>query len=258
MKITIIAPMDNIMDAAREVLAQNDLHWPGEIEVLPGLLEAGLEQACQAVNRGTDVIISRGGTATLITKHVDVPVVEIQVTAFDILRALKSMGHVSGTVGVIFMRRFLFECEKLGDLLGIPIQEIFIDNELQIEEEVLEKAGREGIGTLLGDASAVKLLTPRGLKVGLIESSVESVRKAIIEAGNLADVRRREREKAELFRTIIDTSADGIIAIDKNEQITIFNPAIERIYQLSGSEVPFASLPDPDDEFAMSHFPYRL
>ncbi|WP_434131163.1 sigma 54-interacting transcriptional regulator [Sporomusa sphaeroides] len=249
MKITIIAPMDNIMDAAREVLAQNDLHWPGEIEVLPGLLEAGLEQACQAVKRGTAVIISRGGTATLIAKHVDVPVVEIQVTAFDILRALKSMGHVSGTVGVIFMRRFLFECEKLGDLLGIPIQEIFIDNELRIEEEVLEKAGRQGIGTLLGDASAVKLLTPRGLKVGLIESSVESVRKAIIEAGNLADVRRREREKAELFRTIIDTSADGIIAIDKNEQITIFNPAIERIYQLSGSEVIGRKIGDmiPDD-----------
>ncbi|MDF2874839.1 MAG: proprionate catabolism activator, Fis family [Sporomusa sp.] len=115
MKITIIAPMTNIVDTANGVLARRDFDWTGEIEVIPGLLEVGLEQAYQAFAGGTDVIVSRGATASLIAKHVDVPVVEIQVTAFDILRALKSIGDVSGTVGVVFMRRFLFECEKLGN-----------------------------------------------------------------------------------------------------------------------------------------------
>ncbi|XFO68672.1 Anaerobic nitric oxide reductase transcription regulator NorR [Sporomusa silvacetica DSM 10669] len=248
MKITIIAPMDNIMDTANEVLAKQDFNWWGEIEIVPGLLETGLEQAYQAVKRGTDVIISRGATATLIANHVDVPVVEIQVTAFDILRALKSVGHVSGTVGVVFMRRFLFECEKLGDLIGIPIHEIFVENEM-IAEEMIETACRQGINTFLGDASSARLLIERGLKVGLIESAVESVNKAIIEAIKLADVRRREREKAELFRTIIDATADGIIAIDKNEQVTILNPAIERMYQIQSAEVIGRKIGDiiPDD-----------
>jgi PAS domain S-box-containing protein len=54
---------------------------------------------------------------------------------------------------------------------------------------------------------------------------------------NLAHVRQREREKAELFQTIINASADGIIAIDKNEQVTIFNPAVERMYKMTCSDV---------------------
>lgn len=248
MKITIIAPMTNIMDAAREALAKQDFNWRGEIEIIPGLLENGLEQAYQAVKRGTDVIISRGATASLIAKHVDVPVVEIQVTAFDILRALKSVGHVSGTVGVVFMRRFLFECEKLGDLMGIPIHEMFVENETRAEA-VIEMACRQGISTFLGDASSVKLLLEHGLKVVLIESSVESVSKAIFEAINIADVRLREREKAELFRTIIDATADGIIAIDKDEHITTLNPAIERMYQIQSADVIGRKIGDiiPDD-----------
>ncbi|TWH45752.1 sigma 54-interacting transcriptional regulator [Sporomusa sp. KB1] len=248
MRIAIIAPMTNIVDAAKEALAKQDFNWRGEIEIIPGLLEIGLEQAYQAVKRGVDVIISRGGTATLIANHVDVPVVEIQVTAFDILRALKSVGHVSGTVGVVFMRRFLFECEKLGDLIGIPIHEIFVENEM-IAQEMIETACRQGINTFLGDASSARLLIERGLKVGLIESAVESVSKAITEAIKLADVRRREREKAQLFRTIIDATADGIIAIDKNEQVTTLNPAIERMYQIQSAEVIGRKIGDiiPDD-----------
>ena len=236
MRITIIAPMRSIVDTANEVLAKRDFEWAGEIEVIPGLLEAGLAQACQAAARGTDVIISRGATASLIAKYVDVPVVEIQVTAFDILRALQSIGKVSGTIGVVFMRRFLFECEKLGELIGTPMREIFIESE-SVAQPVLEAACREGMSTFLGDASSAGLLLDRGVRVGLIESSAEAVSKAIIEAVNLAHVRWREREKAELFRTIINASADGIIAIDKHERITIFNPAVERMYKMAGTEV---------------------
>ncbi|HWR45099.1 sigma 54-interacting transcriptional regulator [Sporomusa sp.] len=248
MKITIIAPMTNIVDTAKEVLAKRDFDWEGEIEIIPGLLEAGLEQAYQAVARGTDVIVSRGATASLIAKHVDVPVVEIQVTAFDILRALKSIGDVSGTVGVVFMRRFLFECEKLGELIGTPIREILVENEM-FDETVIETACREGISTFMGDALSAQLLIERGLKVVLIESSAEAVSKAIIDAINLAHVRLREREKAELFRIIIDASADGIIAIDKNEQVTIFNPALERMYKMQSSDVIGRPIGDiiPDD-----------
>ncbi|SDF08408.1 sigma 54-interacting transcriptional regulator [Sporomusa acidovorans] len=236
MKITIIAPLENIADTAREVLTKQDFNWPGEIEIVAGLLETGVKQAIRAEAGGTDVIISRGATASLIAKHVDIPVVEIQVTAFDILKALKIAGHVSGPVGVVFMRRFLFECEKLGEYIGVPIREIFMENET-IEEKTIEIACKQGISTFLGDALSVKLLIERGLNVVPIESSAESISKAIIEAVNLAHVRRRERERAELFRTIIEASADGIIAIDKNEQITIFNQALERMYRISRAEV---------------------
>ena len=248
MRITIIAPMKSILDTANKVLIKQHFGWPGDIDVVVGLLEAGLEQAYKAINRGTDVIVSRGGTATLIAKSVDIPVVEIQVTAIDILRALKSIGNVSGPVGVIFGRRLLFECEKLGELIGVPIREIHVKDE--VFEEKIQIAYREGIRTFLGDALTVRLLKERGLHVIPIESSEDAISKAIADAINLATVRRREQEKAELFRTIVNTSVDGIIAIDRGGHVNVFNPAAEQMFQIQCSTAIGKPIGDiiPDDK----------
>ena len=248
MRITIVAPMESILDTANKVLIKQDFGWPGEIEVVVGLLETGLEQAYRAIERGTDVIVSRGGTATLIAKNVDIPVAEIQVTAFDILRALKGIGDVSGPVGVVFGRRLLFECEKLGDFIGIPIREIHVGDD--VFEEKIQVAYREGIRTFLGDALTIKLLKERGLHVVPIESSEDAISRAIVDAMNLATVRRREQEKAELFRTIVNTSVDGIIAIDRGGHINVFNPAAEQMFQIQSSTAIGKPIGDfiPDDK----------
>jgi PAS domain S-box-containing protein len=248
MKITVIAPMESIVQTAREVLRKQDFGRPVEIEVVQGVLEAGLEEAFSAIERGTDAIVSRGGTASLIARNVEIPVAEIQVTAFDILRALKEMGVVNGPVGVVFGRRLLFECEKLGELIGVPIREIHIGND--VFEERIAAALRDGISTFLGDAFSVRLLKERGQKVFPIQSSEDAVSRAIADAINLATVRRREQEKAELFRTIVNASDEGIIAIDRSGTINVFNPAAEQMMQIRSTNAIGRPVGDiiPDDK----------
>jgi PAS domain S-box-containing protein len=248
MKITIIAPMATIVGMTHEVLQKYDFGPGVEIEVFSGLLEAGLDRAMRAVKKGTDVIISRGGTASLISRHVDIPVVEIQVDALDILRALKSLGDVSGPVGVVFGRRVLFECEKLGELIGVALREIHLGNEAF--EEKITAASREGIHTFLGDALTIRLFQERGMRVFPIESSMEAIRRAITEAVSIGRVRRREQEKAELFRTIVNAAAEGIIAVDQGGQITLLNQAAEGIFNLQGTNAIGKSLEEifPDEQ----------
>lgn len=231
MKITFIAPIKSIIDTVNEMHLQGRFPGADEIEVVMGDLETGLEQARQAIKRGADVIVSRGGTASLIAKNVEVPVVEIQVSAFDILRALKQFDEITGTVGVVFARRLLFECEKLGDLIGVSMREIFMENE-KIEEEKIHAASHAGIAAFIGDARSVKILKQSGLKVNPIESSEDAIMQAFIEAINIYNARRKEREKAELFRTIINASTEGIIAIDREGCINVLNPVAESVFQL--------------------------
>ena len=249
MKITIIAPIEGIVHAVNEVLAKPNFVSPGTIEVLLGDLEVGLEQAYRAIKRGTDVIISRGGTAALIARHVEIPVVEITVTAFDVLRALKSVGTISGTVGVVFARRLLFECEKLGTLIGVSVREIYMENE-KMEQDKILAAQRDGVTVFIGDAFSVTLLMQQGLKAFPIDSAEDSIIKAIVEAKKLVEVRRREQEKAEIYRSIINFSAEGIIAIDKIGHINIFNPVAEQVYQISSSNAMGKYIGDiiPDDK----------
>jgi len=232
MKITIVAPIQGIIDTVNGMLAKKHFAKIGEIEAVPGDLESGVESACHAVERGADVIISRGGTASLIARNLDIPVVDIQVSAFDILRALKQVGTVTGTVGVVFTRRLLFECEKLGALIGLSVKEIFLENEL-LEKEKILSAYQEGISTFIGDASSVRILRQHGFDAVAIESSEDAIAKAIIEAENLVGVRKKEQEKAELLRTIINASTDGVIAIDKEGRIGILNPVAEQVFQIN-------------------------
>ena len=234
-KITIIAPHEGIFNTAHEVLKNKKIDRQKSFEVIMGNLEGGFRQAELAVQRGADAIISRGGTATLIARSLGIPVVEIQVTAFDVLRSLKCIDTISGTVGVVFTRRFLFECEKLGSLIGIPIREYMIEDEAK-PQVVIEQALRDGVTTFLGDSYSADMLLQRGLRAYPIESGTDAIAKAIDEAVNLVNIRCREQEKAELFRTIIDSSAEGIIAIDGAGSVIIFNSVAEQIFQIASTD----------------------
>ena len=253
MKITIVTPHESIFNTAHEVLKSKKFDRQEDFEVVMGDLEAGLEQAVLAAQRGADAIISRGGTATLIARHLAVPVVEIQVTAFDILQSLQCIDGICGTVGVVFTRRFLFECEKLGALIGVPIREYMIEDETN-PQAVIDQALQDGVTTFLGDSYSANRLLQRGLRAYPIESSTDAIVKAINEAVTLVNVRRREQEKAELFRTIIDFSAEGIVAIDGAGCVTIFNPVAEQIFQLAYPDAVGRYIGDliPDDKLRTS------
>jgi transcriptional regulator with PAS, ATPase and Fis domain len=231
MKVTFIAPIKGIIDTVNEMQARGRFAGADEVEVVPGDLETGVAQAKQAIKGGTDVIISRGGTASMIAENVEVPVVEIQVSAFDILRTLRQLEQVTGTIGVVFARRLLFECKKLGELIGVKIQEFFMETE-KSENEKIFAARHAGISTFIGDARSVRMLKQFGLKAVTIESAEDAIMQAFIEAINIYNARRKEREKAELFRTIINASTEGIIAIDKNGHINVLNSMAETLFQL--------------------------
>jgi PAS domain S-box-containing protein len=49
-------------------------------------------------------------------------------------------------------------------------------------------------------------------------------------------VRRKEQEQVELLRTIIDSSTDGIVAVDGKSRITIFNPAAEEVFDIKAND----------------------
>lgn len=233
-KIAIIAPFPGMQRVAEEVVQERIDEWPGGIQVMLGDLGAGLEEAFKAIREGTEVLISRGGTASLISSQVETPVVEIQVTAFDILRALKQVSELTGTVGVVGFRNVIYGCEDFGDIWGVEIKELTLENEGDATAKI-ESAARQGIRVIIGDAISVKLAMRYGLEGILIQSGKEAIYKAIKQARLIAGVRRKEQERFELFHTIIHSSTDGIVAVDEKSRITVFNPVAEEMFQILAS-----------------------
>ncbi|NLG79263.1 MAG: sigma 54-interacting transcriptional regulator [Firmicutes bacterium] len=59
--------------------------------------------------------------------------------------------------------------------------------------------------------------------------------KAIEEAKHVATVRRRERQRAEEFKAILDFAYEGIVAIDQFGLVKVFNPIAERLLGVSAA-----------------------
>ena len=85
-RILGIAPYE-AMKTAMMRLAQNRTEL--ELDVYVGDLHYGVEIVRHHMDEYYDAIISRGGTAELIEQIADVPVVEISLSVYDILRAMK-------------------------------------------------------------------------------------------------------------------------------------------------------------------------
>ena len=234
-RILFVAPFAGLAKLAEEVVAERFADSSHFIKVVKGDLQECIAIVKQAVEDGVEVIVSRGGTASLIKKNVNIPTVHIQVTVMDVLRALRQSAEYPEKIGIAGFENVIYGCEDLATLLGITFVEIALKNEDEAPEKIAA-AVENGVELIVGDAISTKLAARIGVQGALIQSGKEAIYKAINEAALIAHIRREEQEKSELLGTVIDTSAEGIIATDTNDRITIFNPMAEKIFQVSHLE----------------------
>ncbi|WDC84767.1 PrpR N-terminal domain-containing protein [Caloramator sp. mosi_1] len=230
--IVLIAPYENLGNMAKEVINKNGFN----IEVVVGDLSDGVKVAKKAVNEGAQVLISRGGTYTMIKEAVNVPVVEIKINSFDILRGFKNLMKYSEKIGVAGYRNVIYGCDTVAEVLNVNIEIFPFDNEATAPLVIKEAISR-GIKIFIGDSIGYKSAMAFGCHSYLITSGKESIYDAAQEAIRILEVTKNEKAKAEQFKTILDFINEGILAIDKQGIITTFNSAAERIFQMRASEV---------------------
>lgn len=97
-RILGIAPYDG-MRTAMEQAAQA---YPNvELEVYTGDLEEGQAIVQSITPNSYDCIISRGGTATLIRQVTDLPVVDIHISVYDVLRTMKLAENYTSLYAIV-------------------------------------------------------------------------------------------------------------------------------------------------------------
>lgn len=257
-QILFVAPFADLADLADKVIQERFADSSSLIRVVKGDLQEAISTVKQAVEDGVEVVISRGGTADLIEKNVGIPIVHIQVTVTDILHALMRGGEYPDKVGIAGFENMIYGCEELEKFLGITMSELLIQNEQEAIEKITA-AAKAGIKLIVGDAISTKIARKYGLRGELIHSGKEAILRALREALLIARIRREEQEKSELLRTVINKSAEGIIATDVNAQITMLNPAAEKIFKVSHLEavgqsidkaIPAFVVPEGETEMA--------
>lgn len=99
------------------------------IQVVDALLEDALCQAKKMQETGeADVFVSAGGNAKLLAQNLRTPFVEIKVTGFDILLALKKAKKYSDRIGVVTYGSKIPYLDEVAEMLTVSIKQVSFSN----------------------------------------------------------------------------------------------------------------------------------
>ena len=111
-----IAPYDGMQTAMERVAEE----FPNiQLDAYTGDLEAGASIVRSVQLENYDVIISRGGTADRIREVTDLPVVSIQLSVYDVLRAIKMAENYSNLYAIVGFPSITEPAHTLCDLLRL-------------------------------------------------------------------------------------------------------------------------------------------
>ena len=239
-KICVIAPYADLAELACAVGRET----PIPFDVWEGNLEIGGAKAQQAEKEGAQVIVSRGGTASIIRQKVNVPVVEIQVTGYDVLRVMRPLIGAGKTAGIVGYFNVVKGCRYGCDILGISSREFILPTDYteidwdEIRARLRRIIEEEGVDVLIGDTVAfANCVGNLGREVLLITSGRESILRAVEEAANLLSVREEEQKNAQRFEAVLNFVHDGVLATDQGGLLTVVNPVAEKIFDVQRDEV---------------------
>lgn len=213
-----------------------------ELSVYVGDLYKGAEIAQQNFQENYDVIISRGGTAELIGKVTQIPVIEITLSVYDILRAIKLAENFSARYAIVGFPGITSSAHLLCDLLQYKI-DIFTIHNLDEVQITLKGLKKKGYKMVLCDMIANTTAKQLGLNAILITSGTESINSAFDQAVKLCRSYANIREENKFLRNVIRGQSNQTVVFDNEGNLyfsTLSQEAGEEAIRLLKKEIPDA------------------
>lgn len=231
-KVLAIAPYPGLKGLI-ESIAKDDARIKIDIEV------ADLHNALpivQAAKGKYDVILSRGGTSTLIKSHVTTPVVDIPVSGYDILRVLTLVKNSNSKVAIIGFPNICRGVAEVSSLLDYEIPIYSVDRAADVPQ-ALEQAFEHDAQIVLGDVVTVNTAEQMGYNGILITSGRESVLEALEEVKRIYEFVWKAQESEHLFEHILEHHRTGVMAVNESGGILYANEAAASLLGYNSSVI---------------------
>ncbi len=236
-KVLGVAPYE-AMKTAIERLAKNRTDL--ELDVYVGDLNYGKELVLRHMDENYDAIISRGGTAQLIEEVTEIPVVEISLSVYDILRAIKLAENYKERYAIIGFPNITGSAHMLCNLLQYQL-DIFTVHSAEEVRPLLTKLKLQGYNMVVCDMishTEAKLL---GLNAILITSGAESIEDAFNQAIKVSTRHNKARRDNLFLKEVLKYSGDYTVIFDSEEKVYLstWDKKNEmQIYDLLRQELP--------------------
>lgn len=217
LRVLVIAPYPELKDMFISIGADRD---DLEITAYHADLELGAHLVRQIDESAYDIIISRGGTATLIRETAHLPVIEIALSPYDLMGVMKLAETHTGKCAIVGFPNICKIAKVLRDILQHEIEIVEIDKASDAQHAV-KCLAEEGYTMIFGDTISFSEAEKQGLTAVLITSSRESALAAVEEAVSFYRSLERIREQNRVLNQAIQLAGAGVIVF--NEDVPIFS-----------------------------------
>lgn len=231
-KFLLISPYRGMIDLLNDL----SLTLPYEVHAVVGDLQNGLNIAKNAEQQGYDVIISRGGTAKLIRDHVNIPVVEIMVNGYDILRTLTFVKEYRGTIGIIGFPNIVNGADTIAELLGIQVMKFVIHHEDEAEEALI-RAEECGVNLTIGDAVTVAVADRLGRRAILIATGHEALSESLDRAKETSLFNSQINDNIAHMKSILNAQQQGIVSVDTDGIVVFCNERAAELLDMEAEQM---------------------
>lgn len=221
LRILGIAPYEGLAHLMRlYAKRRTDLH----LTVMLGNLEDGVRLAKAHCN-AYDVILSRANTASMISKSVLTPVIDIGISYYDMLRAFKLAENTGTKCAFLGFPSLTHVAKTLCDLLDLRIDIISI-SETDKANALLDHLKKLSYKTVICDTVPYHYAKLIGLSPILVTSGNESLEAALNSAISYYEKQRVLFSETAMLRRVLETSQAQYLILRKDGSVR-YNTLIE-------------------------------
>ncbi|CAM2197804.1 transcriptional regulator, propionate catabolism operon regulatory protein [Paraburkholderia kururiensis] len=213
---------DLFRDIASEYIERADLRI-----VSRGYEDAANEIAAAGANR-PDVVVAAGSNGTYLKARIDVPVVLVMPTGFDVMHALaRARRDASSSVALVTYGETPPEVRRFVAAYGIDVVFASYQSAQDAETCVLDLRDR-GVGTIVGPGLVTDLAARAGLAAVFLYSRA-SVQAAFDNALDVAQATWREGVRRQRLDNVLQHLRDGVVALDAAGRVEAINQRLANV-----------------------------
>lgn len=232
-KVIVIAPYEGLKETVAAVApAYRDQL---EVSAVLGDLTSGTVLAREAERNGCDVIISRGGTAEMIRKSVSIPVINIEISGYDYMRAIKLAENIQGPKAFVGFSYITERAKSVNSLLRTDVDIFTIHAQEEIAPLLKELTAR-GYVLIIGDVATCRQAQEMDINNLLLTSGEESIMDAFDDCLVWTGAYAASMEQLQLLRQVVNTGKEQVVVLSPDGEILYQTASLSR-FGLTAAEL---------------------
>jgi len=212
--VHIIAPYEAMLSIIKEC---TPLFPEMNISTSVGELQAGADIALSKESQ-TDIFISRSTTAKLIKEAVKIPVIDMNITGYDMMRSLSLATNLSEKSALISFPHIIGFAQSIIEIMELPIP-VFEVKHIDEVAPLIVDLKNQGYKQIIGDINISKTSEIYGLKGFLIHASKQTIIQALEQAKELYHYTNKVNIPNEIFEKIVQRKYKNIVLLDNENNI---------------------------------------